>query len=422
SIATGSEVGKYGMTFTKDDFENLNHNFGTVNITVVEDSMERPPSAVNVTITKHGRTHDYDGQEHSVSGYFFNDTATTEIYTLPRHAALPIYSIATGSEVGKYGMTFTKDDFENLNHNFGTVNITVVEDSLEITPITVNVTITKHGLTQDYDGQEHSVSGYDFTSDNTLFERSDLTFTGAVSDSIATGTLVGRYGISFTRLHLGTASPNYTELILPVVEDSLEITPIAVNVTITKHGLTQDYDGQEHSVSGYDFTSDNTLFERSDLRFTGTIADSTATGTTVGKYGMTFAKDDFENLNHNFGTVNITIVEDSLEITPISVNVSITKHGLTHDYDGQAHSVSGYDFASDNDLFVRGDLTFTGAVSDSIATGTLVGKYGMTFTKDNFRNDNPNFSEVNITVVEDSLEIRPVDGNVGKASSGWWEA
>src|SRR3712207_7679384 len=35
------------------------------------------------------------------SFFFFNDTATTEIYTLSLHDALPIYAVAAGDEVGR---------------------------------------------------------------------------------------------------------------------------------------------------------------------------------------------------------------------------------------------------------------------------------------------------------------------------------
>src|SRR5256885_11979649 len=35
--------------------------------------------------------------------FFFNDTATTEIYTLSLHDALPIYHVADGEDVGHIG-------------------------------------------------------------------------------------------------------------------------------------------------------------------------------------------------------------------------------------------------------------------------------------------------------------------------------
>jgi hypothetical protein len=409
STATGTVVGKYGMTFTKDAFRNDNPNFSEVVITIVEDSLEITPIAVNVTITKHGLTEEYDGQEHSISGYDFASDNDLFVRGDLRFIGAVGDSIATGKEVGKYGMTFTKDAFENLNPNFSEVNIMVVEDSLEILPIPVHVTITKHGLTEAYDGQAHSVSGYDFTSDNNLFMRDDLRFIGAASDSIASGTEAGKYGMAFTKDDFENMNTNFTNLVITIVEDSLEITPISVNVTITKHGLTHEYDRTEHSVSGYDFASASALFSREDLKFVGAKRDSIATGMAVGKYGMTFTENDFVNQNPNFKDVVITIVEDSLEITPISVNVTITKHGLTTDYDGRSHYVMGYDFECDNDLYRKEFLRFTGADDSYIATGTDAGKYGMSFTKDDFENTSKNFTNVTVQVVEDSLVILPVD-------------
>ncbi|MCQ2125801.1 MAG: MucBP domain-containing protein, partial [Fibrobacter sp.] len=379
--ATGVEVGKYGMTFTKESFENLNKNFSAVNITIVEDSLEITPITVDVTITKHGLTEAYDGETHSVSGYDFV-SSNPELFKRDdlKFIGEVSDSIATGVEVGKYGMKFDENSFENLNKNFSAVNITIVEDSLEITPITVDVTITKHSLTEAYDGETHTVSGYDFVSSNPeLFKRDDLKFIGEVSDSIATGVEVGKYGMKFDENSFENLNHNFSAVNITIVEDSLEITPITVDVTITKHGLTEAYDGETHTVSGYDFLSSNPeLFKRDDLKFIGEVSDSIATGVEVGKYGMKFDENSFENLNKNFSAVNITIVEDSLEITPITVDVTITKHSLTEAYDGETHTVSGYDFVSSNpELFKRDDLKFIGEVSDSIATGVEVGKYGM---------------------------------------------
>ncbi len=410
SIATGTEVGKYGMAFTKDAFRNDNPNFSEVTVTVEEDSLKITPIKVNVTITKHGLTEAYDGQEHSVSGYDFeSDNALYKREHLTFTGAVND-SIATGTEVGKYGMAFTKDAFRNDNPNFSEVTVTVVEDSLVIMPIPVHVTITKHGSTVPYDGSLHTVSGYDFASDNNLFIRSDLKFIGEVGDSIASGTEVGKYGMAFTKDDFENLNSNFSNLIITIVEtDSLEITPITVNVTITKHGLTHEYDKTEHSVSGYDFVSGSALYNREDLKFIGATSDSVATGIAVGKYGMTFTESDFENQNHNFKDVVITIVEDSLEITPASANVTITKIGLTAIYDGEPHFVRGYEFESDNELYKREFLRFIGTDDSYIAIGTDAGKYGMSFTSDDFENTNKNFTNVTVRVVEDSLVILPVD-------------
>ncbi|MCQ2217703.1 MAG: hypothetical protein MJZ33_04355 [Paludibacteraceae bacterium] len=198
-------------------------------------------------------------------------------------------------------------------------------------------------------------------------------------------------------------------------EHYVVVTADEVNVTIVKHGSVVSYDGAVHSVTGYDFISSNPKFTIKDLKFIGTAADSTASGTETGVYGMSFTAKSFVNQNPNFPKVNISIIEDSLVIQPcpVVVNVVISKHGETLKYDGLEHVVSGYDFESSSSLYTMYDLEFIGGEKDSVARGTSVGSYGMPFTVSSFRNINPNFSNVNISVVEDSLFILPsfkVDG------------
>ena len=279
-----------------------------------------------------------------------------------------------------------------------------------INPITVNVTITKHGAEYDYDGTAKLVSGYDFASDNELFVRGDLKFIGEETDSIATGTVVGKYGMSFDEADFENLNKNFSEVNITIVEDSLVINPITVNVTITKHGAEYNYDGIEKSVSGYDFDSETDLYVRGDLKFIGEVADSIATGTDAGKYGMAFTKDDFENLNKNFSEVNITVVEDSLVITPReNVIVTITKHSDSVTYNGEEHTVTGYDFDSNDQLYIESYMRFNGEVSDSIAKGTNVGSYGMSFDETFFENINNNFKDVKFVVnSDDSLTIIPL--------------
>ena len=410
SIATGTVVGKYGMSFDEADFENLNKNFSEVNITIVEDSLVINPIPVNVTITKHGAEYDYDGNAKSVSGYDFASDNELYVRSDLKFIGAEADSIATGTVVGKYGMSFDEADFENLNKNFSEVNITIVEDSLVINPIPVNVTITKHGAEYDYDGNAKSVSGYDFASDNELYVRSDLKFIGAEADSIATGTVVGKYGMSFDEADFENLNKNFSEVNITIVEDSLVINPITVNVTITKHGAEYNYDGIEKSVSGYDFDSETDLYVRGDLKFIGEVADSIATGTDAGKYGMAFTKESFENLNKNFSEVNITVVEDSLVITPReNVIVTITKHSDNVTYDGEEHTVTGYDFDSNDQLYIESYMKFNGEVSDSIAKGTNVGSYSMSFDETFFENINNNFKDVKFVVnSDDSLTIIPL--------------
>ncbi|MBR4814164.1 MAG: hypothetical protein IKZ67_01735, partial [Paludibacteraceae bacterium] len=414
STIKGTTVGTYPMNLDKDQFANVNPNFGNVTFNVTDGELVITPlEGVIVTITKHSDTVTFDGAEHVLTGYDFSSNDPLYVENYMRFNGTENDTTARGINVGNYGMTFDKTMFENTNPNFKDVAFEVVEDSLTILPIPVHVTITKHHMTVAYDGQEHSVSGYDFESDNALYGRNDLMFTGAESDSIAKGTEVGKYGMTFTVDDFKNTNTNFDRVIITIVEkDSLEITPISVNVTITKHGLTHEYDRNTHMVSGYDFASDNDLYRREDLVFIRPLNDSIASSLAVGKYGMRFTADDFENTNPNFDNVIITIVEDSLVITPASANVTITKHGLTVTYDGYTKMVVGYDFESDNELYLSEFLQFTGEPGSYITSGKDVGKYGMVFTADDFENANKNFANVTVRVVEDSLVILPADAAV----------
>ena len=55
------------------------------------------------------------------------------------------------------------------------------------------------------------------------------------------------------------------------------------------------------------------------------------------------ASTDFTNTNPNFTNVTFEIVDGQLVINPISVIVTITEHSDAVDYDGDLHTVTGYD-------------------------------------------------------------------------------
>ena len=117
-----------------------------------------------------------------------------------------------------------------------------------------------------------------------------------------------------------------------------------VVVTITGHNSTATYDGQSHSVSGYDVTSiSNALYAESDFTFNGT---ATATRTDAGTTNMGLAASQFTNTNANFSvTFNVTdgfvtINRKGVNPNPDSGNgegkVSITVDPTSFEYNGKA--------------------------------------------------------------------------------------
>ena len=186
---------------------------------------------------------------------------------------------------------------------------------------------------------------------------------------------------------------------------TVAITPLNVTVTVTGHNATHAYDGTAHILAGYDATVDSTLYDLTkDYTFSGPASVSrTDAGTT--KLGLTPGQ--FTNTNPNFGTVTFVVTDGSLTITPIDVTVTITGHIAAVDYDGNAHTVSGYDAVATSALYdVTKDFTFHGVAS---LNRTDVGQVSMGLTPSRFVNNNPNFKTVTFNVTDGFLTVRPVD-------------
>ena len=87
-------------------------------------------------------------------------------------------------------------------------------------------------------------------------------------------------------------SPNYETVVIKVTDGWLKINPVSdkVTVTVTEKSDSVVYDGQEHSVTGYEtMTADNGLYDvTTSVRATETEA-WTAKGKNVGGYEGTFS-------------------------------------------------------------------------------------------------------------------------------------
>ena len=146
-------------------------------------------------------------------------------------------------------MGLAESQFTNTNTNFGTVTFNVTDGYQTINPIDVTVTITGHNSTVDYDGEEHSVSGYDVQISNPLYTADDFTFSGTAE---AKRTDVGTTKMGLAESQFTNTNTNFGTVTFNVTDGYQTINPIDVTVTITGHNSTDDYDGTEHSVSGYD--------------------------------------------------------------------------------------------------------------------------------------------------------------------------
>ena len=406
----GRDVGSYPMNVDQTLFSNVNANYKNVKFIVVDqDLVIKPLTGVIVTIEEKGAVYEYDGEEHRMCGYTFH--SDNELYSsVDVTLTVEGKDCVSGTNVGVYHPTMTEEDFININPNFEKVVFHLKKDSLVITPKKdVVVTITEHDGTAVFDGMQHSVTGYDFASSSDLYLEEFFHFTG---DSTTVGTDVGSYGMNLQPEDFVNDNENFANVQFVIKHDSLRITPNEdLTIYITLHGDTVEYDGKEHSVTGFDVTEiSHSSFSKEDLKFVGTKADSTATRTDVGVTTMNVTSASFENLNKNFSNVTYVIDKHSMVVTPrLGVEVVIVEHTDTFTYDGEIHAVAGYDVKIDDPLLKKEDIVFEGVAA---VTGTDAGSYPMNLNEDDFSVKNKNFENVQFSIIHKDLVINPLDGVV----------
>ena len=254
----------------------------------------------------------------------------------------------------------------------------------QITPRTVKLTsgsdsktydgtpLVKHDVTVSEDGfADGEGATYSYTGTQTDAGSSENTFTYALNE----GTLASNYEIT-------TANGTLT----------VEAVKTEVKVEITGHTDTVTYDGQVHSVSGYDVTNiSNKLYSDTAISFTGTaVVSRIVAGTSY--MGLTAAQ--FSNTSANFTNVTFVVHDGWLKIDPKSIipdgpntpdekktGIEVTKPADSK-YDGNVHEnkpevkdtktgatlVEGTDYT----LSYKGDTTNAGTVKVTI---TGVGNY-----------------------------------------------
>ena len=374
------------------------------NQTLGNGSLTVTPAEVIVTITGHNLTVDYDADEHSVSGY---DVEISDAFYTMANFMFDADSALAETEAGTYYMNLVPGQFHDLwptQDNIDTVIFVITDGYLTINKINATVNIAGHNLTVDYDGEEHSISGYETTFSTPLYTRADFTFTG---DSLLTHTDADTLYMNLAPAQFANMNSNFDTVTFIVNADGfLKIKPIDVTVTVTGHNNTADYDGEEHVISGYDLAFSTLLYTANDFTFSG---NDTAKRTDAGTTNMNLAAEQFANTNSNFATVTFNVTDGWQKIDPIDVTVTVTGHNNTADYDGAEHVIAGYDLAFSTPLYTANDFTFSG---NDTAKRTDAGTTNMNLAAGQFANTNGNFATVTFDVTDGFQTINKINATV----------
>ena len=343
------------------------------------------------------------------------------MYDGKSHKGLPVVKDAEGNtlELDKdYTLSYSDDTV-----NVGTVTVTITGignyqgvfihlegsgDGLYTRPVTYKITprrvvLKSESATKVYDGTaltrpNVAVSGDGFVAG----EVTGLKATGSVTN-VSEGTVTNT--ITFTPGDKFKA----TNYIIEKAEGELSITKAEVGV-VTVSGLRNTYwwTGAEREVTGF-------IHDGEDRLITVTIKDkdkAVARGTEVGRYYMGLKETDFTAESPNYYKVVVKVEDGYLDIVPINITVTVTVRGNrdTVTYDGNPHTVEGYEVVSaiantGRDMGMDGiTLKFKG---DASVTGTEVGTYDMGLKAADFTVECDIYRVVRVVVEDGQLEITP---------------
>ena len=362
---------------TSDKFNPNNYsitkNEGTLSITPVTDE-------VTVTIKGNSKTTPYNGTVQSVGGYTVESISNT-LYT-STDFTLNGQAKAAGKDAAKYPMNLDATQFVNNNTNFSNVKFEIAEDGqLVINPRAV--TLTSETASKDYDGTPLTRPNVKAEGNFVDGEVTKVEATGSVtyvSEGDVTNTIVITEGENFKE-------SNYS---ITKHEGTLSITEVDAEVTVTIKGNKDavTYDGNPHSVEGYEITDiSNKLYTKDDVQFTG---KAKAEGTEAGTYQMHLTKDQFSNKNSNFKKVTFVVEDGSLTINRKSIDdqnrITVTKPENSK-YNGEEHRNKPTVTDTKTGKALVEDMDYTLAYSDNVTdAGTVtvtikgIGNYSGTTT------------------------------------------
>ena len=377
AMAEGIAAGTYHMNLSENQFSNTNTNFANVTFTVTDGYLTINPKSINpedektgIKVTNPDDTM-YNGEEQK-NKPTVEDTKTGA--TLVENVDYEL-SYTAAVNAGTVTVTITgKGNYE------GTANT-----SYQITKR--NVTLTSGTASKVYDKQpltknEVAVSGNGFVKQE-----------GATYKVTGSQTEVGSSKNVFTyELKSNTKASNYN---ITKVEGDLIVTSQdgEVVVTITGHTKTDDYDGTEKSITGYDvFITEGSKYTTSDFTFKG---NAEAKGTAAGTYHMNLSENQFRNTNTNFTKVRFIVTDGYLTINPKSIVPSDTNGIKATDpsgsvYDGNPHlnTLTVSDTKTDKTLkegtdytlSYSGDVVNVGTVTVTVkGTGNYTGEFTKTY-------------------------------------------
>jgi len=296
---------------------------------------------------------------------------------------------------GEQKVEFEKGDDARADTN-GSNDLYAQWKPIQITDV-ITVTIKGNTSTVTYDGQPHTVNGYDIVSitGNADYTQADVSLKSEAQNKYnITQTNAGTYTMALDASDFVNTNDKFTNVKFVIAEvGQLKLTINKRNVTLTSASDSKVYDGTaltkpEVTVTGDGFVTG----EATNIKATGSVTNvekSPATNTITYTPGANFKEGNY-NIEYKPGTLTIT-----------KRDVTLTSASASKPYDGtpltkDTVTVGGDDFANGE-----------GATYNVTGSQTKVGKSDNEFTYE--LNANTKASNYNITMYKGELVITAAD-------------
>ena len=359
--------------------------------------------AATVTVTYHSNfgtdsTHTTDAMPNN--GKF--TVADYSALNLPDRTDYEFIGWSTKS--GEQKVEFEKGDDARADTN-GSNDLYAQWKPIQITDV-ITVTIKGNTSTVTYDGQPHTVNGYDIVSitGNADYTQADVSLKSEAQNKYnITQTNAGTYTMALDARDFVNTNDKFTNVKFVIAEvGQLKLTINKRNVTLTSASDSKVYDGTaltkpEVTVTGDGFVTG----EATNIKATGSVtnvSDGEVTNTITYNEGANFKADNYE----------ITTTEGKLTITKRSV--TLTSETANKVYDGTP--------LTKPEVTVTGDGFVTGEVTDIKATGTITDVGTVTNTITFAKGEKFKDSNYAITKTEGTLEVTPITDKVTVTITG----
>ena len=353
-VSTGLEnVGEYAVTASVKAASNPNYK-----VTTKSGSLTVTPKAATVTMNNAEKTY---GEKDPKFTY-----EAEGLVTASESLASPTIARAKGENVGTYKVSVEFAEGANPNYTLTVKPGTLTINQKAVTLVVDNIT-KKYGekdpeLTYTVSG----IASFDGVKDELK----------GVSLKREAGEDAGDYAITATVDD--ESNPNY---IVSTKDGQLTIAANGdkIVVAITGHVDTVEYDGKEHTVKGYDISSNSEAYS---LKFVEYSGKSVIAGTNAGKYYMGISAADFKNTSVNYPNVTFDVTDGALVVEPRALVVSANADTITYGDETPT------EFTWSVDRLLEGDELDNIHVSLG-KTGLLAaGDYELTFDKKSPTNTN----------------------------------